>query len=458
MFHPVVNQLYKLNAKEFGDDFLWGVAMAAVQNEGAWNAYGKGPSIWDAFARRQGKIKGGEKPMIACDFYHRYKDDILLAKALGFSVFRFSLSWARLLPEGVGRVNKEGIAFYHRVIDECLKLGLTPYVTLYHWDLPLALEKEGGWTSHLMLKWFTRFATLCATEYGAKVRNWIVLNEPFGFTSLGYMLGRHAPGRLGLSNFLPAIHHAALAQAEGGRILRQLVPEAHIGTSFSCSEIVPFTNSVEDIQAAKRMDILMNRLFIEPTLGRGYPREDFKFLEKLELHNRSWKHTERMQFNFDFIGIQNYFPVVIRYNPLIPIIQASEVKAARRGVPYTAMGWEINPDSFYRILKRFWLYGGVKEIIVSESGAAFRDEVVGGVVDDRARVDYYQQYLLALLRAKKEGVNIKGFFAWTLMDNFEWAEGYRARFGLIHVDFETQLRTIKSSGYWFRDWLSGTAP
>jgi beta-glucosidase len=449
----LVNQLHKLRASEFGDDFQWGVAMAAAQNEGAWNSYGKGPSIWDSFSRRQGKIKGGGKPTIACDFYHRYKGDILLAKALGFSVFRLSLSWARLLPEGMGRVNKEGIAFYHRVIDECLKLGLTPYITLYHWDMPIALEKEGGWTSHFMLKWFARWVTLCVEEYGDKVKNWIILNEPFGFTSLGYMLGRHAPGRTGLANFLPAIHHAAMAQAEGGRIVRQGVSGAHIGTTFSCSEVLPFTHNPEDIQAAKRMDVLMNRLFIEPALGRGYPREDFKFLEKLELHNRSWKYTERMTFNFDFIGIQNYFPLVVRYNPLIPIVQASEVKAAARGVPYTSMGWEINPDSFYRILKRFWLYGGVKEIIVTESGAAFKDRMVNGVVDDQARIEYYQGYLLGLLRAKKEGVNIKGFFAWTLMDNFEWAAGYDARFGLIHVDFATQLRTIKSSGYWFRDFL-----
>lgn len=449
----MVNQLHKLIAGDFGEDFQWGVAMAAAQNEGAWNSYGKGPSIWDTFSRRQGKIKGGAKPMVACDFYHRYKDDILLVKALGFSVFRFSISWARVLPEGMGRVNKEGIAFYHKVIDECLKLGLTPYVTIYHWDMPAALEKEGGWTSQFMLKWFTRFATLCAEEYGDKVKDWIILNEPFGFTSLGYMLGRHAPGRVGLSNFLPAIHHVALAQAEGGRIVRQLVPGAHIGTTYSCSEVVPYTNNPEDIQAAKRLDILMNRLFIEPALGRGYPREDFKFLEKLELHNRSWKYTERMTFNFDFIGIQNYFPIVVRYNPLIPIVQASEVKATTRGVPCTAMGWEINPDSFYRILKRFWLYGGVKEIFVSESGAAFKDELVNGAVNDQGRIDYYQGYLRALLRAKREGVNIKGFFAWTLMDNFEWAEGYRARFGLIHVDFASQLRTIKNSGYWFRDFL-----
>ena len=428
--------------------------MAAAQNEGAANTYGKGLSIWDNFSRRQGKIKGGGKPTVACDFYHRYKDDLLLVKALGFTVFRFSISWPRILPEGIGRVNKEGIAFYHRVIDECLRLGLIPYVTLYHWDLPAALEKEGGWASHLMGKWFNRYATLCAEEYGDKVKNWIVLNEPFGFTSLGYMLGKHAPGRIGLSSFMSAVHHAALAQADGGRILRQLVPGAHIGTSFSCSEVIPRSDSPEDRQAAKRLDILMNRLFIEPALGRGYPREDFKFLEKLELHNKSWKYTERMQFDFDFIGIQNYFPIVVRYNPLIPIIQASEVKAVSRKVAHTAMGWEINPDSFYRVLKRYWLYGGVKEIIVSESGASFKDELVNGVVDDTQRIGYFREYLRGLLQAKNEGVNIKGYFAWTLMDNFEWAEGYHPRFGLIHVDFNTQLRTIKNSGYWFRDLLT----
>ncbi len=429
--------------------------MAAAQNEGAANSYGKGPSIWDNFSRRQGKIKGGGKLHTACDFYHRYKDDLLLVKALGFSVFRFSISWPRILPEGIGRVNKEGIAFYHRVIDECLRLGLTPYITLYHWDLPAALEKEGGWASHLMGKWFNRYVTLCAEEYGDKVKDWIVLNEPFGFTSLGYMLGKHAPGRIGLSGFMSAVHHAALAQAEGGRILRQLVPGARIGTTFSCSEIIPRSDSPEDRAAAKRIDILMNRLFIEPALGRGYPREDFKFIEKLELHNKSWKYTERLRFDFDFIGIQNYFPLVVRHNPLIPIIQASEVKASSRKVPHTAMGWEINPDSFYRILKRYWLYGGVKEIIVTENGASFRDELVNGVVDDPQRIGYYREYLRGLLQAKSEGVNITGYFAWTLMDNFEWAEGYHPRFGLIHVDFNTQLRTIKNSGYWFRELLTG---
>ena len=221
------------------------MGMAAAQNEGAHDMYGRVSSIWDTFSGRKGKINGGHNPFVSCDFYHRYKEDLLLVKKLGFTVFRFSISWSRVLPEGIGKSNKEGIDFYHRVIDECLELGLVPFITLYHWDLPSALEKEGGWTSHLMIKWFSRYSTLCAEEYGDKVKNWIILNEPFGFTSLGYMLGRHAPGRRGLNNFLPAIHNAALAQAEGGRIIRKLVRGAYIGTTFSCSEVMPFSQRLE---------------------------------------------------------------------------------------------------------------------------------------------------------------------------------------------------------------------
>ncbi|HMH33860.1 MAG TPA: GH1 family beta-glucosidase [Puia sp.] len=445
---------HDLKSEYFGQDFLWGVSIAAAQNEGAHNSYGKGISIWDRFARRQGKIKGSDKPSVACDFYHRYKDDLLLVKALGFSVFRFSISWPRILPDGIGKINKEGIAFYNRVIDECLKLGLTPFVTLYHWDLPDALDKEGGWTSLFFLKWFNRYVSICATEFGDRVKNWIILNEPFGFTSLGYMLGKHAPGKTGLNNFLPAIHNAAMAQAEGGRTIRHHVAGAHIGTSFSCSEVIPYSGRSEDVQAANRVDILLNRLFIEPALGMGFPRENFKFLDKLELHNKSWKYKEKMKFNFDFIGLQNYFPVVVRHNRLIPVVQASEVKAAARKAAYTAMGWEIDPQSFYRILKRFGAYEGVKSILVTENGAAFKDKIISSEIRDEERMLYFQQHLQALLKAKQEGVPINGYFAWTLMDNWEWSEGFAARFGLIHVDFKTQLRTIKRSGYWFRDFLT----
>ncbi|MFY7651879.1 MAG: glycoside hydrolase family 1 protein [Chitinophagaceae bacterium] len=444
-----------LTNKQFGNDFQWGIAISAAQNEGAYLTDGRSLSIWDQFAKTKGKIKDGGKPSVACDFYHRYKDDLLLVKALGFQVFRFSISWSRILPDGIGRVNKAGIQYYHNVIDECLSLGLVPYITLYHWDLPLCLEKQGGWSSHLLLKWFTRFVTVCAEEYGSKVKNWIVLNEPFGFTSLGYMVAQHAPGKMSVSQFMSAIHNAVLAQAEGGRILRKLVPNAHIGTSFSCSEVMPYTTKPNDILAAKRADILLNRLMIEPALGRGYPQDDhFPFLEKLQLHTKAWKYVDKMTFNFDFIGIQNYFALTVKHNSLIPYLQASEVKAAKRKVPHTAMGWEINADSFYRMLKRYWLYGSVKSIIVTEGGAYFKDEWVNGRINDSERIQYFKDYLQALNRAQQEGVNIKGYFAWTLMDNFEWAEGYKARFGIVHHDHKTQLRTIKESGHWWRNFLA----
>lgn len=443
-----------LKAADFGDDFLWGVVIAAAQNEGAYKTDGRGLSIWDQFANRQGKIKAGATPHVACDFYHRYKDDLLLVKALGFKVFRFSISWSRILPLGTGKVNQEGLQFYHRLIDECLQLDLIPYITLYHWDLPLALEKEGGWTSTHLLKWFSRYVQICTQEFGDKVKNWIVLNEPMGFTSLGYMIGKHAPGKIGLSHFLPAVHNAVMAQAEGGRIIRANVPNANIGTSFSCSEIIPATQNPKDIEAAKRIDILLNRLFIEPALGMGYPSDDFPLMDKLYIHNKAWKFTERMRFDFDFIGLQNYFPVVVKYNSVIPIIQATDVSAKSRKVPITDMGWEVNPNSFYNIIQQFAKYEGIKQIIITEGGAFYKDKMVNGVVDDEKRTQYFQQYLRALLKAKKDGINIGGYFAWTLMDNFEWSEGYHARFGLIHVDFKTQLRTVKSSGHWFRQFLS----
>lgn len=443
-----------VKASDFGNDFLWGVVTAAAQNEGAAKMGGRGPSIWDDFARKVGKIKSGHQPTVACDFYHRYKDDLLLVKALGFRVFRFSISWSRILPEGTGKVNAEGVLFYHQVIDECLQLGLIPFVTLYHWDLPLALEKQGGWTSTHMLKWFTRYVQVCVKEFGDKVKHWIVLNEPMGFTSLGYMIGKHAPGKMGLSNFLPAVHNAVMAQAEGGRIIRTHVADAEIGTSFSCSEIIPFTQSEKDKAAAKRIDILLNRLFIEPALGLGYPSDDFLLMDKLYLHNKAWKYKEKMQFDFDFIGIQNYFPVVVKYNAMIPIIQATDVSAKRRKLPVTDMGWEINPNSFYNIIEQFASYKGVKKIIISESGSYFKDKLVAGVIDDQQRIDYHQQFLRALLKAKNNKLPVAGYFAWTLMDNFEWSEGYHATFGLVHVDFSTQLRTVKASGHWFRQFLA----
>jgi beta-glucosidase len=446
--------LLTLHSSQFGKNFLWGVAISAAQNEGAYNVDGRGLSIWDVFVKKSGKIKGNAKPYDTCNFYYLYKQDLLLAKALGFKVFRFSIAWSRIFPDGKGKVNKLGVAFYHQLIEECLLLDLIPMVTLYHWDLPYELEKDGGFTSRLFSKWFEKYVDFCTQEFGSKVKYWLVLNEPMGFTSLGYMLGKHAPGKVGINNFFAAVLNATLAQADGGHIIRANVSHAHIGTTFSCSEVMPYTQKKEDIEAANKMDILLNRLFIEPTLGRNYPHDNFVLMDKLHLYTKAWKYTDRFKFNFNFIGLQNYFAVTVKHNSLIPYVNASEVKASTRKVPHTDMGWEINADSFYRIIKRYWHYGNVKEIMITENGAFFKDKLVKASVNDVQRIQYFDAYLRAALKAKQEGVKLTGYLAWTLTDNFEWAEGYHAKFGLIHIDFKTQKRTIKESGYWWRNFLS----
>ncbi len=442
-----------LKAKDFGDDFIWGVATAAAQIEGTALGDGRGESIWDTFSKRSGKIKYGHQPTSACDFYTNYKQDIALVKTLGFPIFRFSISWSRILPLGKGTINTLGIYFYHQVIDECLANGIIPYVTLYHWDLPEALSKHGGWTSYSINADFNEFVLLCAKTYGDKVKNWIVINEPFGFTSLGYMLGVHAPGETGLNQFFAAVKHTAIAQADGGRILRAEVDHANIGTTFSCSEIIPYTNNDADRLAARRIDCLMNRLFLEPSLGMDFPTADWEVLEKFVQSHSLWRHKERMKFDFDFIGLQNYFPLVVKFNMFIPVIQAWEVKAKSRKKPVTAMGWEINADSFYHIIKQFAQYP-IKNLMITENGAAFKDVLIDGRINDEERIAYFKLYLSALLKAKNEGVNITGYMAWTLMDNFEWAEGFHARFGLVYNDFKTQQRTIKESGFWWKNFLS----
>ena len=252
----------QLCKEDFGNDFVWGIAMSAFQNEGAWREGGKGESIWDRFSHKKNKILDKTNADITTDFYHRYREDIRLTKELGFEVFRFSFAWSRILPNGIGTVNPEGIEFYHKVIDTCLEFGLEPWPTIYHWDLPQILEDMGGWTNRHIVDWFVEYCEVLTEEFGSKVKHWMVLNEPAGFTGLGYMTGYHAPGRMGMSNFLPAVHHTALCQAEGARVIRKNVPDAIIGTTFSCSHIEPHTHRFADIKAAQKVDALLNRLLV----------------------------------------------------------------------------------------------------------------------------------------------------------------------------------------------------
>ncbi len=442
-----------LKRADFGKDFLWGVATAAYQIEGAWNEDGKGASVWDTFSHKKGKIKNGENGDTACDFYHRYAKDIGLVKEMGFRVKRFSLSWSRIMPEGTGTINTKGVDFYHKVIEECLVQGIEPWITLYHWDLPQALEDKGGWTNREVIQWFSEYVDFCTRTFGDKVKNWMVLNEPAAFTALGYLLGIHAPGKRGFNKFVAATHHATLCQAEGGRIIRKNVKNANIGSTFSCSYVQPFKNTEPHIKAADKMDAFLNRLFLEPALGLGYPFETVPILRKIKKFIQDGD-MEKLAFDFDFIGLQNYTRNITRFNPFIPGISGLEVPAKKRNVPYTDMGWEVYPEGIYHLLKKFAAYKGVKKIIVTENGAAFPDAVQDNQVQDDQRIKFYQKYLEKVLQAKHEGVPVEGYFVWSLMDNFEWAEGFRPRFGLVYVDFLSQQRIIKNSGLWFKSFLN----
>ncbi|HZH63681.1 MAG TPA: GH1 family beta-glucosidase [Flavisolibacter sp.] len=441
-----------LHCSNFGDAFVWGVASSAYQTEGAYLEDGKGLSIWDVFSRRKGKIHAGENGDTATSFYNRHIHDIILMEFLNIKNFRFSISWSRLLPQGRGKKNEKGIEFYNRIIDFCLECGIEPWVTLYHWDLPQALEERGGWTNREIIHWFEEYVAFCIQHFGDRVKNWMVLNEPMAFTGAGYFLGLHAPGKKGLGNFLPAVHHAALCQSIGARTIKSMNESLQVGSTFSCSPADPFDETRSSAEAAQRVDVFSNRLFIEPLVGLGYPWQEMKVLQQLERYMKAGD-DRLLQTDLDFIGLQNYTREVVRHSTIMPYLNARIVKASKRDVPKTAMDWEIYPQGIYRILKRFNSYDRINKIIITENGAAFADKLVDGHVEDLYRIRFYEQYLQQVLKAKEEGVNVAGYFAWSFTDNFEWAEGYSKRFGLVYVDYSTQRRIVKSSGFWFQNFL-----
>ena len=444
---------------DFGLDFQWGASAAAYQTEGAWQHQGKGASIWDDFTRRKGAIRRNEHGRVAADFYNRYEADLDLASGLGLTNFRFSVAWPRVLPEGTGAVNRRGLDYYDRLVDACLERDLRPMLTLYHWDLPSALQARGGWANRDIVHWFADYAQLMARRLGDRVPHWCVLNEPMVFVGAGHLLGIHAPGRRHLGAFLAAAHHATLAQAEGGRVLRAALPKsAQIGTTFSCSHLTSHRpGNAYDEAATRRADALLNRFFVEPALGLGYPTAELPALRWLLERYQKPGDDQRMKFDFDFWGVQNYTREVVRFSPWLPLQWAALVPAKQRGVPHTDMGWEVFPESIYHMLKQFAAYPNAPTLMMTESGSAFADVVMDGRVADPARRAYLQAALGQVLRARQEGVDVSGYFAWSLTDNFEWAEGYGPRFGLIHVDYETQERTVKDSGCWYQQFLGGAA-
>lgn len=449
---PDKPDLFELQATDFGEDFVWGVSTAAFQIEGAHDLHNKGASIWDEFTAKKGNTYKDQHAEEACDFYNRYQEDILLMKRMNIGHFRFSLSWSRILPNGTGEINAMGLEFYDKVINFCLECGIEPWITLYHWDLPLALENKGGWANRKIVEWFEEYTRVCANSFGDRVKNWMVLNEPMVFTGAGYFLGVHAPGKKGVGNFLPSVHHAVLCQAAGGRILRKCVAGANIGTTFSCSQISPYRNTAKDRRAAEKADALLNRLFIEPLLGMGYPVDAVPVLKRIQDYILPGD-LERAVFNFDFIGLQNYTREKVKHSYFVPYLRAKIVKASRRKVKTTLMDWEVYPPSIYNMIKKFNNYKAIDKIVITENGAAFEDVYKQGKIVDTDRLHYLQSYIRQIYRAKQEGCKVNGYFVWTFTDNFEWAEGYYPRFGLVYVDFSSQKRTVKLSGKWYSSFL-----
>jgi len=442
-----------MNSKmSFPGDFLFGTATSAYQVEGGWDADGKGLSIWDRFASRPGKIQDGSDGRRACEHYSRYREDVALMKELNLGACRFSVSWPRILPDGTGRVNSPGLDHYDRYVDALLEAEIQPMVTLYHWDLPQALQDRGGWANRDMASWFSDYTRLVAERLGDRVRLWITLNEPWMFVFIGHMLGWHAPGRKNPWISLKALHNALLAHGTAVRVLRELCPEAQVGISLNLSPFEAESDDPRDLAARDRADLFSNRLLLDPLFGRGYP-EEMRRLLRLFFPRVREGDMELIAEPLDFLGMNLYTREFIRHDPKVPLVRfwsnlgdVPDSDYTRDGKTFTDMGYEVYPPSLSSMLFRLRDEYGNPPVYITENGSSFTDTVAGGEVKDPLRIGYLTGYLAEAARACAEGCRLKGYFVWTLLDNFEWSFGYRKRHGLIHVDFETQERIIKESG------------
>jgi beta-glucosidase len=445
----------RARAIRFPAGMALGTATAAYQIEGAVAEDGRGPSIWDSFCRRPGVIERGETGDVACDHYHRWQDDIALMKQLNVNSYRMSLAWSRILPEGRGRVNEKGLAFYDRLIDGLLESGIEPFVTLYHWDLPQALQAEGGragggWYRRGVVDDFAAYADLVTRRYGDRVKNWMTINEPWTFCWSGHASGEDAPGHTdGVKGGVIASHHALLAHGQAVAIIRANVAGGKVGPVFDLNVAEPASASAADKAAAQRFDGAQNRWFLDAVFKGQYPAD---LMELYARHNLLPEIREgdlkAISAPVDFLGVNIYRRSVMQAGHDLPPLNFQRVSPPGQ---YTAVNYEVWPQSMYDILHYVQRNYGPPAIYISENGAAFENDRVeaDGRVIDLERSAYMVSYLEQAARAAAEGVPLKGYFAWTLMDNFEWACGYRTRFGLVHVDFKTQARHIKESGRLF---------
>ena len=431
----------------FPEGFIWGAAASAYQIEGAWNEDGKGPSIWDTFCRIPGKIRNGDTGDVAADHYHRWEEDVNIMAELGLKAYRFSISWPRIFPEGVGEVNRKGLDFYSRLVDKLLAHGIEPFVTLYHWDLPQALQDRGGWPSRDTAYAFAHYAETVAGELGDRVSFWITHNEPFVAALIGHFTGEHAPGIQDPSAAFSAAHHLLLSHGLAAQAIRAAASrKPEVGIVLNLHPVHPASPSEEDQLAARRFDGIINRMFLDPIFRGKYPEDIVELLGFLLPEIRPGD-METISVPIDFIGINYYTRSVARFDPEFPLIQASQIHP--EGNEYSQM-WEIYPPGIYEIVTRVWKEYDPNSIFLTENGVPVPDGVdFDGRVRDERRIRYLKNHLIHLHRAISEGAPVRGYFVWSLLDNFEWAYGYSMRFGLVYVDYPTQKRIIKDSGRWY---------
>ena len=439
---------------DFPSDFVWGAATSAYQIEGAVDVDGRGQSVWDTFCKRPGAVLNGDSGAVACDFYHRYPQDIELMRTLGIDAFRFSIAWPRVLPEGRGRVNQAGLDFYDRFVDELLAAGIRPFATLYHWDLPQALEDAGGWPVRATAEAFVEYVELVAARLGDRVDNWTTHNEPFCTSWLGYGIGIHAPGRTDLADSAAAAHHVLLSHGLAVQALRRDCPDAELGIVLDSWPVHPASDDPRDAAAASVADGFRNRIFFDPVLRGCYPEDVLERLGPAALPVLDGD-LAIISAPLDFLGVNNYSRSIVRAGE-----DGEPIELPAPAGPTTSMGWEVYPDAIYEVLTRLHGEYDTPPIYVTENGAAFADvRAADGSVDDPERIVYLAGYVDAVARAMAEGVPVRGYFVWSLLDNFEWSYGYTQRFGLIYVDFETLERVPKSSFEWYRGLAaSGRAP
>ena len=444
---------------KFPKNFLWGAATAAYQIEGAWNADGKGESIWDRFSHTPGNIKNGDTGDTACDHYHRWHEDLQIMKELGLKAYRFSVSWPRILPVGRGKINPPGLDFYDRLVNALLEADICPFVTLYHWDLPQALQDDGGWASRSTAEAFAAYTDVVSRQLGDRVKHWITHNEPSVAAYNGHLTGDHAPGLRDMGTALQVSHHLLLSHGWAVPVIRRNSSGAQVGTAINVNRVLPASPSRADFEANRRGEGMWSRWFLDPLYGRRYPADlvaDYIAEGALPPEGLTYIHNgdlEAISTQTDFLGLNHYTRILSRSEavPESENLPPSVIQAPRDDAHWMEMGWEIYPQGLFEVLS--WLYYEYKvsRIYITENGCSFSDGPdETGRVQDRRRINYLRGHLDAAKKALDLGIPLEGYFAWSLVDNFEWGYGYSQRFGLTWVDYDTQQRILKDSARWYQ--------